>query len=112
MPTARLRRAHQNAAEEELRAGRPGVLGAVADPDVGNPPVPHGGMPQVAAAPDEVGFGMRIGRVLRQPDPGLAGAAQMDDQQLEVVRVRRALRRSFGQVAGSENVTATFRPMA
>ena len=36
MPTASSRRAEQHAAEEELRAGRAGVLGPVADPDVGD----------------------------------------------------------------------------
>src|SRR5439155_14699889 len=72
------RRALQHTAEVELRARRPGVLGAVADPDVGDAPVAHDGVPEVAAAPDQVGFGVRVGRVLRQPAARLAAAAEVD----------------------------------
>ena len=91
MPTASCGRAQQDAAKEELRAGRPGVLRPVADPDVGNAPIAHHRVAQVAAAPDQISLGVRLGRELRQADARLAGAAEMDDQQLKLVRLRRAL---------------------
>ena len=91
MPTASRVGLSSDAAEEELRAGRAGVLGAVADPDIGDPPVAHDRVAQVAAAPDEIGFGMGLGRELRQSDAGLAGAAEVHDQELKLAGSRRSL---------------------
>src|SRR5205823_3982694 len=77
-----------HAAEVELRAGRAGVAGAVADPDVGDAPVAHGRVPEVAPPPHQVILGVGLGRVLRQADAPLAGAAEVDDEELEPPGVR------------------------
>ena len=84
-------RTEKHAAEIQLRAGRSGVLGAIADPHIGDAPVSHDRIPQVTAAPDEVGFGVGLAGKLGQADACLAGAAQVDHEELKRARLLRAL---------------------
>src|SRR5262249_28763601 len=95
--------AFENETVEEPLAGRPGIFGTVSHPDVRHLPVAGRLVVEVSPAPHQVRIAGGVGFMdeLRQTDAGLAGHAQVDDEQLQVVGVGRAAGWAAGGGGGS-----------